>query len=411
MRQLSVAFVTLALAFAAGQSGSSQVPAGNRLRLQPGNAIDRYIVVLQDAGPTGPASRAPQIAREIAAAYRAQPQHVYTSVLNGFSAAMPRGVAEAVSRDPRVAYVEQVLPTRAHATQAPTPSWGLDRIDQRTVLNTAYQYSNGAAGVKVFVVDSGIRISHQEFGGRATYGQNFDRTSSGQPPEDCSGHGTHVAGTIGGSSVGVAKGATLISVRVWGCDNWGFSDDLIAAINYVTQHRLQFGGPSVANLSGGVGPIGWEFTALDDAVRQSIQTGVTWVVSAGNNNGWVFEQSPARVDEALTVAAATETDQRAYFSNFGPQVDYFAPGTNIYSAINFSNASYIHASGTSMAAPHVAGIAARLLEYQPWAPPLHVQNWTVEQATLDVVADSGPGTPNRYVYSKFIDEQIASAQP
>ena len=125
----------------------------------------------------------------------------------------------------------------------------------------------------------------------------------------------------------------------------------------------------------------------------------------------MFEQSPARVHEALTVAAATETDQRASFSNFGPQVDYFAPGTNIYSAVNFSNTSYIHASGTSMAAPHVAGIAARHLEYQPWAPPAHVQNWTVEEATYDVIVDPGPGTQNRYVYSKFIDEKIASVRP
>ena len=203
----------------------------------------------KDAGPTGPASRAPEIAREIAAAHRAQPRHVYTSVLNGFSAALSRRVAEAVSRDPRVAYVEQVLPTRAHATQAPTPSWGLDRIDQRTGLNSAYQYSNGAAGVRVYVVDSGIRIAHQEFGGRAVYGQNFDRTSSGQPPEDCSGHGTHVAGTIGGSTVGVAKSATLISVRVFGCNNSGFTDDLIAGIDYVTQQLLLVGGPAVANLS------------------------------------------------------------------------------------------------------------------------------------------------------------------
>jgi hypothetical protein len=251
-------------------------------------------------------------------------------------------------------------------------------------------------GVRVYIIDTGIRTSHNEFGGRATSG--YDVIDGQLPANDCNGHGTHVAGIVGGNTYGVAKNAQLIAVRVFGCSNTGRYSDFIEGVNWVTQQRLANPHiPAVANMSLG-GPIS---RALEEAVSNSMSAGVTYVVSAGNDSRDACYQSPARIPDVITVGATTSSDTRAGYSNYGTCVDIFAPGSDIISAWYNSNTATRTLNGTSMAAPHVAGIAALYLQSYPNASPPVVSEAILDGATLGKVRNPGSGSPNRLLYSRF----------
>jgi subtilisin family serine protease len=346
-------------------------------------AIDNsYIVVLKDGATVD----------EVADRHSADVERVYDNALNGFSATMSETMAKRAAADPRVAYVEQNRVFHTMADQANPPSWGLDRIDQRNLpLDSNYSYSTTASNVEAYVIDTGIRITHNDFGGRARYGYDF--VDNDANADDCNGHGTHVAGTIGGSSYGVAKGVELIAVRVLNCSGSGTYDGVIAGIDWVTENAS---GPAVANMSLG----GGASTAVDDAVRRSIAAGVTYALAAGNDYGAdACNTSPARTEEAITVGSTTNTDARSSFSNIGTCVDIFAPGTNITSAWISSDSSSNTISGTSMATPHVAGAAALYLADHPSATPQQVRDHLVDTGTTGVVGNPGSGSPNVLLYT------------
>jgi subtilisin family serine protease len=330
--------------------------------LTPENAIpDRYIVVLHDGEVRSPGRSVAALAREMAAGHGARVTSVFDRALTGFVAAMPAGAARALANDPRVRYIEQDSPVYALATQT-NATWGLDRIDQRDrPLSTTYTYNTTAAGVHAYIIDTGIRNTHTEFGGRVS-ATGFTAINDGRGTSDCNGHGTHVAGTVGGASYGVAKQVTLHAIRVLNCSGSGTTSGVIAGIDWVTRNHVK---PAVANMSLG----GGASTALDDAVRGSIAAGVTYSIAAGNSNVDACSSSPARVGSALTVGASTSSDGRASFSNYGTCVDIFAPGQSITSAWYTSDSAMNTISGTSMAAPHVAGVAALYLKGNPGAAP------------------------------------------
>ncbi len=320
----------------------------------------------------------------------AVPTHVYTHAIHGFSAQMTEQEALKLSEDDRVAFVEEDSVVEANITQN-NPPWGLNRIDQRDRLpaNTTYTYATTGSGVNAYIIDTGIRVSHTTFQGRASVG--FDAINDGRNGIDCNGHGTHVAGTVGGSLYGVAKAVRLFAVRVLSCSGSGSNSGVIAGVNWVTGNRIR---PAVANMSLG----GGASTALDTAVRNSINAGVTYAIAAGNSNRNANTSSPARVAEAITVGASTSSDARSSFSNFGSVVDIFAPGSAILSAWSTSNTATNTISGTSMAAPHVAGMAARYLQSNPGASAATVRNALVNDASLNKLSGIPSGTANRLLF-------------
>jgi subtilisin family serine protease len=352
---------------------------------------NRYIVVL-DRDATGRRGDVEANAREIE---EIVPEWVgtvtqrFNHAINGFAALMTEEQALAVSDDPRVAFVEEDSVMEALITQS-NPPWGLDRIGQRDLpLNAAYSYTTTGTGVNAYIIDTGVRRTHTQFGGRAFVG--FDAIGDGQNTNDCNGHGTHVAGTVGGSTYGVAKGVRLFAVRVLNCGGSGSTSGVIAGVDWVTANHID---PAVANMSLG----GGASTALDNAVRNSIAAGVTYAVAAGNSNTNASNSSPARVTEAITVGATTRTDQRSSFSNFGSVVDIFAPGSSIPSAWYTSNTATATLSGTSMASPHVAGVVARYLQANPSATPAQARNELVAVATLNRLSGIPSGTANRLLF-------------
>ncbi len=309
------------------------------------------------------------------------------SVINGYESAMTEAQAKRLAASPDVAYVEQNQEVSLLATQN-NATWGLDRIDQRNrPLSTTYTYPTTASNVTAYIIDTGIKYTHNDFGGRARFG--YDAVGSGGV--DCTGPGTHVAGTVGGNTYGVAKAVRLVGVRVLSCTGSGTTAGVIAGVNWVTNNAVK---PAVANMSLG----GGVSTTLDNAVANSINSGVTYALAAGNSNANACNSSPSRVGAAITVGSTTSTDARSSFSNYGTCVDIFAPGSSITSAWYNSNTATNTISGTSMAAPHVAGAAALVLSRNTGLSPAQVRDSLVTNATTGVVTSPGTGSPNRLLF-------------
>ncbi|WP_229402378.1 S8 family peptidase [Micromonospora okii] len=356
---------------------------------------DSYIVVLKDAAVGGRAgtreAAVASSAGSLAKRYGAAVGHVYGTALNGFEARLSEKAAKRLAADPSVAYVEQNQTVTTTATQT-NPPWGLDRIDQTALpLNSAYSYTSTGSGITAYIIDTGIRTSHNDFGGRAVDG--YDAVDNALPAADCNGHGTHVAGTVGGTTYGVAKGVRLVAVRVLDCAGSGTTAGVIGGVNWVTSNH-QAGQPAVANMSLG----GGLNTSLNTAVANSIADGVSYAVAAGNSNANACNYSPAAVPAAITVGATQSNGARASYSNYGTCLDIFAPGSAVLSAWYTSDTATNTISGTSMASPHVAGGAARVLQNNPTWTPAQVASHLVSTASTGTVTSPGTGSPNRLLY-------------
>jgi subtilisin family serine protease len=351
---------------------------------------DRYIVVLKDTDHTAQKNTR-TLASDLTKKYRGSVKHTYKKAMRGFVASMSESDARKLAKNPNVKFVEQDAMATADATQLNPNTWGIDRIDQRALpLDTAYTYPDvSASGVTAYVIDSGIRTTHNEFGGRAVDGWDFVEDDA--VAQDCKGHGTHVAGVIGSGSYGVAKDINLVGVRVLDCSGNGTYSDIIAGIDWVTANATL---PAVANVSlGGINSL-----ALDGAVQNSIAAGITYAVSAGNNSTDACTQSPARAADAITVAATNDLDERWASSNYGACVDLFAPGVSVRSAYMNSNTSTARMTGTSQAAPHVTGVAALMLATDPTLTPTQIRDAIVTNATVSSVVNSGPDSPNLLLF-------------
>ncbi|WP_116047468.1 S8 family peptidase [Amycolatopsis palatopharyngis] len=358
------------------------------------NAVtDSYIVVLKDSPATMAAAEVRKVvstkAQSLAGRYGAEVSHTYGSALEGFSVTATETEAKRLAADAGVDYVVQNQRVHTTETQQSPPSWGLDRLDQRDLpLDDAYTYSTDAANVTAYIVDTGVLTEHETFGGRASGGKDF--IDNDDDATDENGHGTHVAGTVGGKEYGVAKGVKIVPVRVLDANGSGTTAQVVAGIDWVAETAS---GPSVANMSLG----GTADDALDEAVRGAVEKGVTFGVAAGNSSANASGYSPARVTEAITVAASDKQDAQASFSNYGSVVDLYAPGVDITSA--WSDGAENTISGTSMATPHVVGAAALYLADNPEATPAQVAEALTGAATPDKITNPTGETPNKLLYT------------
>ncbi|HEU5219862.1 MAG TPA: PKD domain-containing protein [Gemmatimonadales bacterium] len=406
MRRLFITGALAGLALAACRGDDN--PAGPLLPHADVSAVPaapsgKYIVVYN---ATVSDTRA-EIARHVSA-QGARVDRVYQYALRGWAGDVSAAELARLQRDPHVAFIEADGPAHINATQSPTPSWGLDRIDQNSLpLSTSYSYNRTGAGVHFYGIDTGILYTHTDFGGRASAG--FDAITPSTNAVDCNGHGTHTASTAAGTAYGVAKAMTLVGVRVLDCTGSGAYSAVIAGVDWVTQHAIK---PAVANMSLGGPPS----AGLDLAVANSIASGVVYTISAGNGDifGTPLDAcgtSPADVPAALTVAASDKLDARASWSNYGTCVDIFAPGVGITAAWKTSTTATNTISGTSMAAPHVAGVAGLYLEANPLATAAQVATALTSNASANKITNPGTGSPNKLLYMGFITASGGTNQP
>ena len=390
---------------------------------------DQYIVILSKK----PVKQDPRaavaleaISKEVGNMKGARVRAKFRHSLTGFSANLSKGQLKKLEKDPRVVSItpDRIIELEAVSDAVPVtvqeyPIWNLDRIDQRTIkMDRAYTHTATGAGVDAYIIDSGIRYSHSEFSDRAklgidlvaAYPEDWDvNEPKVDPGDDCGGHGTHVAGTVGGELYGVAKDVNLISVKVFSCAGISSESRVMSAIEWVTAEAAKeenAGRPAVVNMSLGGAPHG----ALETAVENSIATGINYVVAAGNSNTLACDFAPARVPGALTVGASDVSNWRAYFSNYGDCVDLYAPGVNITSAGIADDTATINKNGTSMAAPHVTGLVALYLETHPDATPEEVHAAVVENATPNVIEDVPSGTTN-LAYTHWGRSEFTAPEP
>jgi len=382
--------VTGIVATAAGSNASQQAPVTIRGAASSNAIPGSYIVVLN-----GQRSQAQTrvTTQSLATSYDVKVKDQYDASIKGFSASMSEDQAKKLAGDSRVAFVQQ---NQKITVSQDDPPWGLDRADQRDLpLDKKYEAATTADNVNVYVIDTGIYAAHKDFGDRASVGT--DTVGDGQNGVDCMGHGSHVAGTIAGTTYGLAKGAKVVGVRVLDCQGSGSTESVVAGIDWVTKNAKK---PAVANMSLG----GGADDALDAAVKASVDSGVTYAVAAGNESADACQGSPAREPSAITVGATDDQDKRAEFSNFGKCVDLFAPGVDITSVGITDPDSTAKMSGTSMATPHVAGGVALYLADHPDATPADVAKALVDGSTADKVGDPGAGSPNKLLYVGAADQ-------
>ncbi|MFJ8961805.1 S8 family peptidase [Lentzea sp. NPDC102401] len=389
LRTFGVAAIAVAGTVLALPQAAAAQPEGPIVAESAPNAVqDSYIVVLKDN--TMARSEVSGRVDGLASRYGAKIGFTYKAAFKGFSATLSKQQAKRLAADPAVSYVEQDRTVQVLTDQLNPPSWGLDRVDQASLpLDSKYSYSTGASNVTAYVIDTGINYNHADFGGRASFG--FDAFTDGQNGKDCQGHGTHVSGTVGGATYGVAKEVKLKAVRVLNCAGGGSVATEAAGVDWVTANAVL---PAVANMSLYTGTANEPSRVLDDAVRASIGRGVTYVVAAGNFNDDSCKYSPQRVTETINVMAAARTDARASFSSFGTCSDLFAPGQDIVSASYNNNTGSATMSGTSMASPHVAGAAALYLADNPAKTPAEVHAAILAQATPNKITNPGTGSAN-----------------
>jgi subtilisin family serine protease len=366
-------------------AGPSVRPLTSPVSMQQVVLADRYIVVFRDDVQNPGA-----LADALAAQFGGSVHFRYAHALKGFAATLPAAAVAGIAQNPNVAYIEPDGIATANGTDNTVSSWGLDRIDQRDLPRSfSYTWNTDGTGVRAYILDTGIRTTHAEFGGtRASVG--FD--ALGGTGQDCHGHGTHVAGTVAGAEYGVARGARVIAVRVLDCAGNGAWSWIIAGIDWVKANHIK---PAVANMSLGGGYL----SSVNTAVSNAVSAGVTFALSAGNSNANACNYSPASTPTALTVAASDILDARASYSNYGTCVDVFAPGTSITSAWATADGALNTISGTSMASPHVAGVAALYLSANPTASPAAVASAITGSATPNKILNPGTGSPNLLLYS------------
>ncbi|SDU42441.1 S8 family peptidase [Amycolatopsis keratiniphila] len=396
---VALAGVTAAVAtFGAGAANAEQ--QGEIRGAGAANAVGgSYIVVLKPTAVGQGVAAASEITANVAAKaqgltgqYGTTLSRTFGSALNGFSIKADEAAAKRLAADPQVAYVVQNKTFKISETQDNPPSWGLDRVDQADLpLDNKYTYPVKADNVTAYVIDTGVRGSHKDFGDRATGGKDF--VDNDDTPNDEHGHGTHVAGTIGGTDHGLAKGVKIVGVRVLDANGSGTTEGVVAGVDWVAANAK---GPSVANMSLG----GGADDALDAAVKGAIDKGVTFALAAGNESSDAGTTSPARVKEAITVAASDKTDKQASFSNYGSVVDLYAPGVDITSTWGTGDDATNTISGTSMAAPHVAGAAALYLSAHPDATPAQVAEGLVGAAADGKISNPTGGTANKLLQVK-----------
>jgi subtilisin family serine protease len=374
------------------------LPVASMARADQGESEGSYIVVMRSSDDLD--EEEAEISRS-----GGRTEKRFSRAINALSVKVKHSEAGRIRNNPKVLFVELDQPMYALDTQSPSPSWGLDRIDQRTLpLNSTFTASAKGSGVNAYIVDTGISSTHIDFTGRMSTG--FSSITDGNGTNDCNGHGTHVAGTTAGTTYGIAKSATLIPVRVLDCIGSGTTSGVIAGLDWIVGHHTA-GTPAVANMSLG----GGVSAALDAAVQNVINDGVVMAVAAGNDGLNACNYSPARAVNAITVGSTTTTDARSTFSNTGTCVDIFAPGSSITSAWIGNASATSTISGTSMASPHVAGVAAVLIGRFPTSTPAQIATMLRTSATPNVVASAGTGSPNYLLYLDPVGGPIVAPPP